>query len=87
MALKDLEPEGFNDTMRHYAHMTRPARMYVQGFALRECGVWLGVDGVQTIIGYGDPDTALAEAEAWAERELAEIRRQIADRKRCTTPN
>ena len=55
MALKDLEPEGFNDTMRHYAHMTRPARMYVQGFVLGECGVWLGVDGVQTIIGYGDP--------------------------------
>lgn len=85
MALKDLEPEGFNDTMRAYARMTRQARMYVQGFALSECGVWLGVDGVQTIIGYGDPDTALAEAEEWAEQQLVEIRRQIADRKRCSS--
>lgn len=87
MALKDIAPEGFDDSMRAYALMTRPGRMYVQGFALRECGVWLDVDGVQTMIGFGDPDTALAEAEAWAEQQLTKVRTQIEDRKRCMPPN
>ena len=87
MALKDIAPEGFDDSMRAYALMTRPGRMYVQGFALRECGVWLVVDGVNTMIGYGDPDTALAEAEAWAAEQLAKVRQQIEDRKRCMPSN
>ena len=81
MALSDLAPEGFDDSMRAYALWTRPGRMYVQGFALRECGVWLDVDGVHTMIGYGDPDTALAEAEAWAEKQLTKIRAEIEERK------
>ncbi|WP_288094426.1 hypothetical protein [Thiomonas sp.] len=87
MALKDIEPEGFDDGMRAYALMTRPGRMYTQGFALRECGVWLSVDGTETMIGYGDPDTALAEAEAWVEERLAKVRREIAERKRCMPSN
>jgi hypothetical protein len=87
MSLKDMEPEGFDDAMRWYAHVTRPGRMYVQGFALRECGVWLSVDGVQTMIGFGDHDAALAEAEAWAAEQLAKVRQQIEDRKRCMPSN
>lgn len=87
MALKDMEPAGFDDGMRAYALWTRPGRMYVQGFALRDCGVWLSVDGVQTMIGYGDPDTALAEAEAWAAEQLAKIRQEIEERKKCMTQN
>lgn len=87
MALKDMAPEGFDDSMRWYAHVTRPGRMYVQGFALRECCVWLSVDGVQTMIGLGEPDEALAEAEAWAAEQLAKIRQQIEDRKRCMPSN
>ena len=83
MSLKDIEPEGFNETMRIYAKMTRPGRMYVQGFALRECGVWLDVDGTQTLIGFGDPDTALAEAESWANEQLTKIRHVIEERKKC----
>ena len=87
MALKDMAPEGFDDHMRWYAHVTRDGRMYVQGFALRECGVWLSVDGVQTLIGFGEPDDALAEAEAWATEQLAKIRQQIEERKRCMPSN
>ena len=87
MALKDMAPEGFDDRMRWYAHVTRDGRMYVQGFALRECGVWLSVDGVQTLIGFGEPDEALAEAEAWAAEQLAKIRQQIEERKRCMPSN
>ena len=87
MALKDMAPEGFDDRMRWYAHVTRDGRMYVQGFALRECGVWLSVDGVQTLIGFGEPDEALAAAEAWAAEQLAKIRQQIEERKRCMPSN
>lgn len=87
MALKDMAPEGFDDSMRWYAHATRDGRMYVQGFELRECGVWLSVDGVQTLIGFGEPDEALAEAEAWAAEQLAKIRQQIEERKRCMPSN
>lgn len=82
MSLEELAPEGFNEGMRSYALMTRPARMYVQGFALSECGVWLDVDGVHTMIGYGEPDSALAEAEAWVERQLSEVRESIVKRNR-----
>lgn len=87
MALKDIEPEGFDESMRAYALMTRPCVMYTQRFALRECAVWISVDGVQTMIGYGDPDTALAEAQAWADGQLAKVRQQIAERKRCMPTN
>jgi hypothetical protein len=80
MSMRELAPKGFDDWMRAYALMTRPGRMYVQGFALSDCGVWLSVDGVKTLIGYGAPDVALAEAEEWAEKQLAEVRRQIAAR-------
>lgn len=84
MPLSDLKPDGFGEEMRHYATMTRPGDMYVQGFALRQCGVWLRIDGGgNTMIGYGDPDEALAEAVAWAEKQLAKVREQIAERKRC----
>jgi hypothetical protein len=87
MALSEIAPEGFDDGMRAYALMTRPGRLYVQGFAPRECGVWLSVDGVQTLIGFGEPDDALAEAEAWAKEQLEKVRRQIEDRKRCMSSN
>jgi len=87
MSLKDMEPDGFSDAHRWYAHVTREGWMYVQGFALRECAVWLSVDGVQTMIGYGDPDTALAEAEAWAAAQLEKVRKQIENRKRCMPSN
>jgi len=87
MSLKAMKPDGFDDAMRWYAHVTRPGRMYVQGFALRECGVWLSVDGVQTMIGFGEPDIALSEAEAWAAEQLEKVREQIAEWKRRMTPN
>jgi len=88
MPLSDLKPDGFSEEMQHYATMTRPGDMYVQGFALRQCGVWLRIDGGgNTMIGYGDPDEALAEAEAWAEKQLAKVREQIAERKRCMPSN
>jgi hypothetical protein len=82
MSLKP--PDGFSDAMRAYAVMTRDGDMYVQGFALRQVGVWLRVyGGGDTLIGYGEPDEAMAEAEAWAEQQLARVREQIAERKRC----
>lgn len=88
MPLSELKPDGFCDEMQHYAVMTRAADMYVQGFALRQCGVWLRVDGGgSTLIGYGDPDEALAEAEAWATQQLSKVRQQIAERKRCMPSN
>ena len=74
--------------MQRYAVMTRSADMHVQGFALRQCGVWLRIDSAGgTLIGYGGPDEALAEAEAWAEQQLAKVRAQIAKRKRCMPSN
>ena len=45
MPLSDLKTDGFSEEMQHYATMTRPGDMYVQGFALRQCGVWLRIDG------------------------------------------
>jgi len=80
MSLEDFKPAGFTDEMRHYAHMTRPGRMYVQGFGLRDIGVWLDVDGVHTLIGYGTTDEALAEAEAWTADQLDKVRKDIAAR-------
>ena len=82
MSLKYLEPEGFNENMHSYARWTRPARIYVQGMGIKDAMVWLSIDGFQTAIGYGDPDEALAEAEAWAAHQLAQLRLQVEELKR-----
>lgn len=82
MSLKSLEPEGFNEDMHSYARWTRPARMYAQGIGSKDATVWLSIDGFQTAIGYGDPDEALAEAEAWAAHQLADLRLQVEALKR-----
>lgn len=84
MSIEDLKPEGFTEHMATYANLVKPWRMYVQGFALRDVGVWLRVAGSETMLGFGDPDSALAEAEGRLEAMLVDVRRQIADRK---TPN
>lgn len=81
MSIKELEPDGFDEADRAYASMTKPADMYVQGMALRHVTVWLRIDGTQTMIGFGDPDEALREAEAWAAAQLDKVRAQINERK------
>jgi hypothetical protein len=73
MSVKDLEPPGFTAQMRHHGARTKAWTVYVQGLSARDCGVWLSIDGTQTLIGYGTPDEALAEAEkalAWAATKL-----------------
>jgi hypothetical protein len=82
MGIERPKPNGFDEHMRWFAHETREGKMYVQGLAQRECGVWLSVDGVQTLIGYGEPDEALKEVEAWAETQLLKVREQIEELKR-----
>ena len=82
MSIKELEPDGFDEAARAYASMTKLADMYIQGMALRQVAVWLRIDGTQTMIGFGDADEALREAEAWAEAQLEKVRAQINERKR-----
>lgn len=86
MSIKDLEPDGFDDAARAYASMTKPADMYVQGIALRQTAVWLRIDGTHTMIGFGEPDEALQEAEAWCADQIGKARAQINERKRMQTP-
>ena len=86
MSIKELEPDGFDEAARAYASMTKPADMYTQGMALRQVAVWLRIDGTQTMIGFGDADEALREAEAWAAAQLENVRAQINERKRIKNP-
>lgn len=80
MAISDLEPEGFSPEMRTFSDFTRPWRIYTQGFALREVGVWLRIDGAQTLLGFGTANEALAEAEAALSDALSKLRAEIARR-------
>ena len=80
MSLESLKPEGWDESMRIYSQWARPATMYVQGF-FDSVGVWLSIEGFQTLIGHGLPDEALAEAEAWMAEQLESVRKQIAARK------
>lgn len=86
MGIKELEPDGFDEADRAYASMTKLADMYTQGVALREVAIWLRIDGTQTMIGFGDADEALQEAEAWAAAQLEKVRAQINERKRIKHP-
>lgn len=80
MALKDLEPAGFSPVMADYASMTQGVTMYAQGFRMGEFGVWLRFrSGQQTLIGYGLPAEALAEAARTLEAELEKVRRQLSN--------
>ena len=83
MSIAELKPDVFLDEHRAYADLVKPWQMYVQGVALRECAVWIDVGGVKTMIGFGDPDSAMAEAEAAIRAQIAEVRRQLEDRKQC----
>lgn len=87
MSIKDLEPEGFIDAFRTYARITNPADMYVQGMDHTHVAVWLRIrGGTDTMIGYGDPDEALSEAEEWAKAQLQQVRKSIEERKKASKP-
>ncbi|HQV49098.1 MAG TPA: hypothetical protein PLF10_07425 [Dokdonella sp.] len=86
MSIKELEPDGFDEAARAYASMTKPADVYVQGMALRHVAVWLRIDGVHTMIGFGEPDEALREAEAWCAHQIDKARAQINERKSIQPP-
>jgi hypothetical protein len=81
MSIETIKPAGFDKAMRAYADLVKPWDMYVQGIASIECAVWLRVNGVNTMIGCGSPDEALAEAELALSKQLENVKRQIADRK------
>lgn len=78
MSIKDLEPDGFGPEMRAYASLAKRWDVYPQGMGLREVSIWLRIDGVQTMIGYGMPAAALAEAETALAQQLAEVRKALA---------
>lgn len=62
--IEDLKPDGWDDTFRTFAEKTRPIRCYTQGMFGGTVAVWIEIDGLKTLIGYGDYPTAKAEATA-----------------------
>ena len=80
MSIKDLEPNGFTEQMRHHAAATKDWDFYSQGFFKNDIGIWLRIDGTQTLIGYGSVDEALLEAEAAIRLKLDKLRAELGRR-------
>lgn len=76
MAVSDLRPEGFSEEMAWYAKTSRSVRVYPQHFG-SSVALWLDVDGTQTMIGYGTPDAAIAEARAALDALAESIRPKV----------
>jgi len=72
MSVADLKPEGLTDAMRTYVRWTPKVSVVPQGMFGGQFAVWLEIEGAGSrVIGYGLPDEAVAEAQAFL-RNLAE---------------
>ena len=72
MSVADLKPEGLTDAMPTYVRWTSKVAVVPQGMFGGQFAIWLEIEGTGSrVIGYGLPDDAVAEAQAFL-RNLAE---------------
>jgi len=76
MPINDYKPDGYNENMATFARWARPARVYVQGGQPGDYMIWLDVDGIETILGIGQPNDAITEALG----RLDELKQQATQR-------
>ena len=86
MAIKDLVPDGYDRLMEAFAQMRLPAKVSAQREIGGRISVWLSIyNAGQTMIGYGAPEEAIAEAEAALEAIKAQVRCDVHDLLRAAT--
>jgi len=78
MSVQELKPEGLDDLGLHYAQMTLRPRVFAQGASRGNIVVWLAIGGLETMIGEGEPEAAIAEAMKLLESLRDNVRPQVA---------